>query len=48
MLAYIMDLLYKNKYFYINIKNLNNLGHGCEYVLDNTTSLKAIFSSYNW
>ena len=26
--AYFMNLLYKNKYLYDNIKNMNNLGYG--------------------
>ena len=28
MSAYVMDLLYKNKYFCDNIENVGNLGHG--------------------
>ncbi len=27
-LAYITDLLYKKKYFYNNIENMDNLSHG--------------------
>ncbi len=33
MSGYIMDLLYKNKYFCDDIKNMDNLGHGWEMCL---------------
>ena len=45
--AYVMDLLYKNKYFCDNIKSVDNLSHGWKNVSDKTIGLRAIFSPYN-
>ena len=43
MSAYVMDLLYKDKYLCDDIENVGNLGHGWENVSNKTIDLRAIF-----